>query len=190
MSPFLWSVGYYHITTKGTSPQNTKSFRLRHFFIHSNLQHNILIYTVHVFVIPDWNVSVLVVRKGLEDSLTLQRRVLFVNTHLTKMIRAVHLATHPRNIICFHYTIWWDRLMSFLPSVCALTFCPWLQVWVQKHQMGHSDGCVYYSWFAPRWVGSHSTSTSQKLFNLGSVRCPDCWPLITSKAHGGRISAC
>lgn len=41
----------------------------------------------------------------------------------------------------------------------------------------------------PCWVGSYSASESQMWFNLCSIHCHDCWPLITGKVRGCWISA-
>lgn len=52
-------------------------------------------------------------------------------------------------------------------------------------EWGHLDGSVFYSWAAPVEWAVLSASTSQMEFNLGSIHCPDCWPLITSKVRRG-----
>lgn len=47
--------------------------------------------------------------------------------------------------------------------------------------------CVLFM-TCPCWLGSYSASKSWIRFNLGSIHCPDCWPLITSEVHRCWIS--
>lgn len=47
--------------------------------------------------------------------------------------------------------------------------------------------CVLFM-TCPCWLGSYSASKSWLRFNLGSIHCPDCWPLITSEVHRCWIS--
>lgn len=47
--------------------------------------------------------------------------------------------------------------------------------------------CVLFM-TCPCWLGSYSASKSWVRFNLGSIHCPDCWPLITSEVHRCWIS--
>lgn len=74
-----------------------------------------------------------------------------------------------------------------VPSVCALTLwsldrseCESIALWEAKGDGTLTPtGALFMS--HPCWVGSYSASKSQMWFNLCSIHCPDCWPLITSK---------
>lgn len=114
-----------------------------------------------------------------------------------------HLPPHSlihHHFSLFHYFIRPDFLMRvpgggrqmFAPltscspdrAECKSITCQGPKEW------GHLDGSVFYSWAAPVEWAVLSASTSQMEFNLGSIHCPDCWPLITSKVrHSCWISA-
>ena len=144
--------------------------------------------------------------------LNLHILVLYVKIHLKKNYRnltAMIIAVYIKKCCCipstpsqhhslpfqpslFHYSFRWDCLMPEpgVPSICALTSCSLDRSECESigceglEETGHSDGPCALFMSRRCWVGSYSASKSQMWFNLCSIHCPDCWPLITSKVHG------